>query len=107
MIDDSFVKESTCIKDIPEEVIMLATFQEELRLFLEEEDETKTLKDFFEEEDITTSQQKFFFENINKCYKYFEEALEGVALDKYLPEEFNAEKLTELENTDESILFII
>ncbi|EEL61842.1 hypothetical protein ACSYR0_03300 (plasmid) [Bacillus cereus] len=107
MIDDSFVKESTCIKDIPEEVIMLATFQEELRLFLEEEDETKTLKDFFEEEDITTSQQEFFFENINKCYKYFEEALEGVALDKYLPEEFNAEKLTELENTDESILFII
>ncbi|MCY7984024.1 hypothetical protein MOC27_17360 [Bacillus inaquosorum] len=107
MIDDSFVNENTFLRDIPEEVIMLATFQDELRNYLEDENDEITLRDFFEDEGISQSQQDFFFENINKYYKFFDEAFEGVVLDKFLPEEFNDEKIIDLENTGDSILFII
>lgn len=107
MIDDSFIKESSSVKDIPEEVIALAPFTNELREFMDDEDETKTLKDFFEEEGISEFQKDFFFENINKYYKYFDDTFKGVILDKYLPGEFNQEKLKELEIIEESILFIV
>ncbi|WP_078557052.1 hypothetical protein [Bacillus alkalicellulosilyticus] len=109
MVDDSFITESTCLKDIPVEVIDSATFNEELTDFIEsdEENENKTLNEFFNEEEIDKESQKEFFNYQNKEYKPIEDFFDSSVKEKYLPEEFNVEKIENYKSQEESILFIL